>query len=81
MPEFDFPAHVLVQVLPDTQPCGHCGRAIRLARKLARRHPRNRWCAVPASTSPGTQQLPATSVHTCPDLTRRTALRRPLPRG
>ena len=74
MPNFELQGHVSLHVLDTVVSCRRCAQQIRMARKLAKRNPLNRWCAVPASTEPGPHQLPATSIHTCIDK-RRTPLR------
>jgi hypothetical protein len=81
MANFELPGHVLLSIAEEQQPCLRCSEPIRLARKLATRHPLNRWAAVPASASPGRTQFPAASLHTCTDLKRRTPLRTWFPRA
>jgi hypothetical protein len=71
----DLQGHLAVRVTEAIIPCRVCTQPIRLARKLGKRNPLNRWCRVPSTLEPGIYQLPAASVHTCPDDKRRTPLR------
>jgi hypothetical protein len=71
----ELPGHLDLRLLDAIQPCARCHQLIRMAKKLGKRHPLNRWCAVPMFYRPGRHQLLASALHRCDGYTRRVPIR------